>query len=228
MKLNTKEDFRKFAIHNANVAGTTIDGYAKKGPSNYLMPYIMEERDLNVTQMDVFSRMMFERVIFLGTTIDADVANIIQAQLLYLEASDTSLPIQLYVNSPGGSVYAGLGIYDTMQFIEPDVRTSCIGLAASMGAILLAAGTHGHRSALPHSRVLIHQPMGSSEGQESDIEIAAKQIKLLKKELYEILVECSGQTMKQIIKDGDRDYWMRAEEAKKYGIIDRVLAPKKK
>jgi len=218
----SKKDFRKFAIHNGGVAGTAVDGYIKKGPSNYLMPYIMEERDLNVSQMDVFSRMMFDRIIFLGTGIDSDVANIIQAQLLYLESCDDRV-IQLYINSPGGSVYAGLGIYDTMQFIKPIVKTSCIGLAASMGAVLLSAGAHGHRSALPHSRIMIHQPSGGIEGQESDIQIAADQIKQLKTELYEILAEHTGKTVKQLIRDADRDRWMRAKDAMEYGIIDKVL-----
>lgn len=216
-------DFRKFAISNTKAGGTAVDKMIKRLPSSYLMPYIMEERDLHVTQMDVFSRMMIERVIFLGTPIDSDVANVIQAQLLYLESTDAKKPIQLYINSPGGSVYAGLGIYDTMQFVEPKVSTTCTGLAASMGAILLAAGEAGSRAALKHSRILIHQPMGGAEGQASDIEITAREIIKLKKELYEILILHTGQTMAKITRDADRDYWMRSEEAQAYGIIDEIL-----
>lgn len=221
------DDFRKFARSNTRASSAAVDKHIKQVSNDYLMPYIMEERELRVTQMDVFSRMMVERVIFLGTGIDADVANIIQAQLLYLESTEPKKPIQIYINSPGGSVYAGLGIYDTMQFIEPVISTTCTGLAASMGAILLAAGAKGERSALPHSRIMIHQPSGGSEGQASDIEIAAKEIKLIKDELYEILAEHTGRTKKVIEKDSDRDYWMRAQEALEYGIIDNVLTKKR-
>lgn len=226
-KIHNTRDFRKFAQSNTKTNGTTLDSYIAKLPSNYVMPYIMEERDLHVTQMDVFSRMMFERVIFLGTPIDAEVANIIQAQMLYLEMVEAKRAIQLYINSPGGSVYAGLGIYDTMNFIEPQVSTTCTGLAASMAAILLAAGTKDERSALLHSRILIHQPAGGIEGQASDVEIMAKEIISIKKELYEILTECTGQDIKKIIKDADRDYWMKAQEALDYGIIDKVISNKK-
>lgn len=224
MKMNLfGNDFRKFARSNTNAGGAAVDKHIKQLPQNYLMPYIMEERDLHVTQMDVFSRMMFERVIFLGTPVDSDVANVIQAQLLYLESTDSKKPIQVYINSPGGGVYEGLGIYDTMQFIEPIVSTTCTGLAASMAAVLLAAGGRGERSALEHSRILIHQPSSGAEGQESDIQIVAKEIANIKQELYDILAEHTGQNKKKIEKDADRDYWMRAVEAKNYGIIDKVL-----
>lgn len=216
--MNENKDFIYFAKNNTNVGESTIRDY-----QSYITPFIMEERELRVTQLDVFSRMMMERVIFLGAPIDADVANVIQAQLLYLESADSSKDIQIYINSPGGSVYAGLGIYDTMQFIQPKIATTCTGIAASMAAILLASGSEGKRSALPHSRVLTHQPSGQAAGQQSDIEIAAREIKLVKKELYDILAKHTGQTYKKIEKDADRDYWMRAEEAKKYGIVDTVL-----
>lgn len=221
-------DFRKFALSKTRAGGTAVDKHIRKLPKSYLMPYIMEERDLHVTQMDVFSRMMFERVIFLGTPIDADVANIIQAQLLYLESTDSKKSIQLYINSPGGSVYAGLGIYDTMHFIEPVVATTCVGLCASMAAILLAAGSKYKRCALEHSRIMIHQPSGGAEGSESDIAIAYKEIQIIKNELSEILAEHTGQQMKRVLKDIDRDYWMRAVEAKEYGLIDQVLAKRVK
>lgn len=188
-----------------------------------LTPYIIEERQLNVAQMDVFSRLMMDRIIFLGTGIDDQVANIIQAQLLFLESTDSKKDIQIYLNSPGGSVYAGLGIYDTMQYISPDVATICTGMAASMGAVLLCAGTHGKRTALKHSRVMIHQPLGGAQGQASDIEITAREIIKLKKELYDIIAEHSGQSYEKVSEDSDRDYWMRAEEAKEYGMIDEVL-----
>lgn len=228
MKDKNVNDFLRFAHSNTRASASIAESYIKKTSSEYLMPYIMEERELRVTPMDVFSRMMVERVIFLGTAIDSDVANIIQAQLLYLESTDQKKPIQLYLNTPGGGVYAGLGIYDTMRFIEPKVTTTCTGLAASMGAILLAAGAKGERSALPHSRIMIHQPSGGSEGQESDIEIAAKEIKLLKSELYDILAEHTGQLRKKVEKDADRDYWMRSFEAQQYGLIDNILTYKVK
>jgi len=217
------DDFRKFARSNTRASGAAVDKHIKQVSDDYLMPYIMEERELRVTQMDVFSRMMVERVIFLGTGIDSDVANIIQAQLLYLESTDSKKPIQIYINSPGGSVYAGLGIYDTMQFIEPVISTTCTGLAASMGAILLAAGAKGERAALPHSRIMIHQPSGEMGGNQSDIEIAANEIKLLKGELYDILSDHTGRTKQEIVKDSDRDYWMRAQDALEYGMIDKIL-----
>ena len=188
----------------------------------------MEERELNVTQVDVFSRLMMERVIFLGTGINDNVSNIIQAQLLYLESIDKDLPIQIYINSPGGSVYAGLGIYDTMQYIKPEISTICTGLAASMAAVLLCAGAKGKRFALPHSRIMIHQPLGGAEGQATDIEITAKQIGLLKNELYEIIAKHSGQTFDKVYADSERDFWMKSKEAKEYGMIDSILDRKKK
>lgn len=188
-----------------------------------MTPYIIEERQLNVAQMDVFSRLMMDRIIFLGTAIDDTIANIIQAQLLFLESVDSTKDIQIYVNSPGGGVYAGLGIYDTMQFIKPDVATICTGIAASMGAVLLCAGANGKRSALPHSRVMIHQPLGGAQGQASDIEITAREILKLKDELYDIISKHSGQPFDKVHHDSDRDYWMKAEEAKAYGMIDEVL-----
>jgi len=189
-----------------------------------ITPYIIEERQLNVAQMDVFSRLMMDRIIFLGTAIDDHVANIIQAQLLFLSSVDSSKDISIYMNSPGGSVYAGLGIYDTMQFIKPDVATICTGMAASMGAVLMVAGTKGKRSALPHSRIMIHQPMGGAQGQASDIEITAREILKLKDELYQIIAKHSGQDIKKVSKDSDRDYWMKADEALQYGMIDEILS----
>ena len=193
---------------------------------NSLTPYIIEERQLNVAQMDVFSRLMMDRIIFLGTGINDQVANIVQAQLLFLESADAKKDIQIYMNSPGGSVYAGLGIYDTMQVVAPDVATICTGMAASMGAVLLCAGTKGKRSALKHSRVMIHQPMGGAQGQASDMEITLQEILKLKKELYEIIANHSGQEYDKVEHDSDRDYWMTSEEAKAYGMIDEVLVSK--
>jgi len=186
----------------------------------------MEERQMNITQMDVFSRLMMDRIIFLGTGINDQVANVIQAQLLFLESVDANKDISIYINSPGGGVYAGLGIYDTMQFIKPDVATICTGMAASMGAVLMCAGAKGKRSALPHSRVMIHQPLGGTQGQASDIEITTREILKLKDELYAIIANHSGQTIEKVHNDSDRDYWMKAEEAKAYGMIDEVLARK--
>jgi ATP-dependent Clp protease protease subunit len=194
---------------------------------NYISPTIIEERQMNVASMDVFSRLMMDRIIFLGVPINDYVANVIQAQLLFLESVDAQKDILIYLNSPGGGVYAGLGIYDTIQYITPDVSTICTGMAASMGAILLCAGAAGKRTALKHSRVMIHQPLGGTQGQASDIEITAREIQKLKKELYEIIANHSGQTYKQVWKDGDRDYWMTAEEALAYGMIDEVLEKKK-
>ena len=188
-----------------------------------MTPYIIEERQLNVAQMDVFSRLMMDRIMFLGTAIDDAVANIIQAQLLFLQSTDSSRDIQMYINSPGGSVYAGLGIYDTMQFVSPDVATICTGIAASMGAVLLCAGKSGKRSALPHARVMIHQPIGGAQGQASDIEFTARQILKLKDELYQIISKHSGQDIEKVTNDSDRDYWMKASEAKSYGMVDEVL-----
>jgi ATP-dependent Clp protease protease subunit len=188
-----------------------------------MTPYIIEERQLNVAQMDVFSRLMMDRIMFLGTAINDNVANVIQAQLLFLQSTDAKRDIQMYINSPGGGVYAGLGIYDTMQFISPDVATICTGMAASMGAVLLCAGQKGKRSALPHSRVMIHQPLGGAQGQASDIEITAREILKLKDELYQIIAKQSGQSIEKVNQDSDRDYWMKAEEAKAYGMVDEVL-----
>jgi ATP-dependent Clp protease protease subunit len=204
------------------MSGLAIDQYSSM-VGNYISPTIIEERQLNIATMDVFSRLMMDRIIFLGVPIDDYVANIIQAQLLFLESVDPVKDIQIYLNTPGGMVYAGLGIYDTMQYIAPDVATICTGVAASMGAVILCAGAHGKRTALKHSRILIHQPMGGASGQASDIEITAKEIQKIKKELYEIIALHSGQDYKKIWKDADRDYWMMADEAKEYGMIDEVL-----
>ncbi len=220
-------DFRKFAVGGKHVGGATFDAYSRILDS-YISPTIIEERQLNVASMDVFSRLMMDRIIFLGTEINDDVANIVQAQLLYLESVDSSKDISIYLNSPGGSVYAGLGIYDTMQYISSDVATICTGLAASMAAVLLVAGTKGKRSALPHSRIMIHQPMGGAQGQASDIEITAREIQKLKKELFDIIATHSGQPFDKVHADSDRDYWMIAEEAKAYGMIDEVLRREKK
>ena len=216
------DEFRKYALHNRGISSMTLQRYTSV-LNNYISPTIIEERQLNIATMDVFSRLMMDRIIFLGVPIDDYVANIIQAQLLFLESVDSKRDIQIYLNTPGGSVYAGLGIYDTMQYIGPDVATICTGMAASMGAVLLCAGQKGKRTALKHSRILIHQPMGGAEGQASDIEITTREILKLKKELYEIIARHSGQSFKKIEKDGDRDYWMTSEEAKEYGMIDEVL-----
>lgn len=221
-----KDEFQKYATGHLNVNSHTLQDYSSQVLS-YVSPTIIEERQLNIATMDVFSRLMMDRIIFLGTAITDDVANIIQAQLLFLEASDSSKDIRIYINSPGGSVYAGLGIYDTMQLIAPKVSTICTGMAASMAAILLAAGEKGRRTALPHSRVMIHQPMGGAQGQASDIEITARQILQLRQELYQILSDHSGKGVKQIEKDADRDYWMTAPEAVKYGLVDSVVTSKK-
>ncbi len=218
-------EFRKYATKHMGISSLALDSYSST-MQNYISPTIIEERQLNVAQMDVFSRLMMDRIIFLGVPIDDYVSNIIQAQLLFLESADAEKDIQIYLNTPGGSVYAGLGIYDTMQYINPDVATICTGMAASMGAVLLCAGTKGKRTALKHSRVLIHQPMGGASGQASDIEITAREILKLKKELYDIIASHSGQTFKKIEKDSDRDYWMTSIEAKKYGMIDEVLGLK--
>jgi ATP-dependent Clp protease protease subunit len=217
--MNMHDEFRKYAVKHMGINSLYVDGYVKSS----MTPYIIEERQLNVAQMDVFSRLMMDRIIFLGTGINDQVANIIQAQLLFLESTDPKKDIQIYINSPGGSVYAGLGIYDTMQYISPDVAMICTGIAASMGAVLLCAGTKGKRSALRHSRIMIHQPLGGAEGQASDIEITAREILKLKKELYEIIASHSGQTYDKVYADSDRDYWMIASEAKEYGMIDEVL-----
>lgn len=225
--MKDNNEFRKYAIKHKGISSSIFDSY-KSVTNSYISPTIIEERQLNIATMDVFSRLMMDRIIFLGAPIDDDVANIIQAQLLFLESSDPNKDIQIYFNTPGGSVYAGLGIYDTMQYIGSDVATICTGMAASMGAILLTAGAKGKRSALTHSRVMIHQPMGGAEGQASDIEITAREILKLKKELYEILAHHSGNPFAKIEKDSDRDYWMTAIEAKEYGLIDEVLVRDKK
>ena len=227
-------EFFKYATKHVGLNTLGLEQYISKiNNSGYISPTVIEERQLNVAQMDVFSRLMMDRIIFLGTAIDDYVANIIQAQLLFLESTDSFLEstdskrdIQIYLNSPGGSVYAGLGIYDTMQFISPDVATICTGMAASMAAVLMCAGTKGKRSALPHSRIMIHQPMGGVEGQATEIEITAREIQKLKKELYEIIALHSGQTYDKVWADSDRDYWMTAAEAKEYGMIDEVLIKK--
>ena len=218
-------EFRKYATKHRGINGLVYDSYSNHITSS-LTPYIIEERQLNVAQMDVFSRLMMDRIIFLGTGINDQVANIVQAQLLFLESVDAKKDIQIYLNSPGGSVYAGLGIYDTMQIVGPDVATICTGMAASMGAVLMCAGQKGKRTALKHARVMIHQPLGGAEGQASDIEITAREIQKLKKELYEIIALHSGQTYDKVWADSDRDYWMIAEEAKAYGMIDEVLVKK--
>ncbi len=209
------------------MSGSGIDSYQSL-LNAYISPTIIEERQLNIASMDVFSRLMMDRIIFLGLPIDDYVANIVQAQLLYLESSDPAKDIQIYINSPGGSVHAGLGIYDTMQYISADVATICTGMAASMSAILLAAGSKGKRSGLVHSRVMIHQPMGGAQGQVTDIEITVREIQKLKKELYDILSEHTGNPFEKVEKDSDRDYWMTSDEAKKYGMIDEILARKTK
>ncbi len=218
-----QDEFKKFAVKHLGISSLTLDRYTSVA-NNYISPTIIEERQLNVAQMDVFSRLMMDRIIFLGLPIDDHVANIIQGQLLFLESSDPSKDIQLYLNSPGGSVHAGLGIYDTMQYISSDVATLCTGMAASMGAVLLTGGAKGKRSALKHSRVMIHQPMGGAQGQASDIEITHREIQKLKKELYEIISIHSGNPYEKVEKDSDRDYWMTSTEAKEYGMIDEVLA----
>ena len=227
-------DFRKYAVGHLGMNGLAIDQYTAavssniKAEYNYISPSILEERQLNMTQMDVFSRLMMDRIIILGTEINDYTANVIKAQLLYLDSADPGKDISIYLNSPGGSVYAGLGIYDTMQYISCDVATICTGMAASMAAVLLVAGTKGKRSALKHGRVMIHQPMGGAQGQASDIEITAREIQKLKKELYTIIADHSGNSFEKIEKDSDRDYWMIADEAKEYGMIDEVLVRSKK
>lgn len=222
-------DFRKYAKNHLGMNGLALDQYMAVNNS-YISPTIIEERQLNVASMDVFSRLMMDRIIFLGVPVDDYVANVIQAQLLYLESADATKDISIYMNTPGGSVYAGLGIYDTMQYVAPNIATICTGMAASMGAVLLTAGEKGKRSALKHSRIMIHQPMGGAQGQASDIEITAREIMKLKKELYTIIADHSGNDYTRIEKDSDRDYWMTAEEAKAYGMIDEVMerTPNKK
>ena len=217
------KEFKNYAIKHQGINSMYYDKIMSSMYPTNMTPNIIEERQLNAIAMDVFSRLMMDRIIFLGTGINDQVANIVQAQLLFLESADASKDIQIYINSPGGSVYAGLGIYDTMQFIKPDVATICTGMAASMGAVLLCAGEKGKRSGLSHSRVMIHQPMGGAQGQASDIEITAREILKLKEELYEIISKHSGQPMEKIHEDSDRDYWMKADVAKEYGMIDEIL-----
>ncbi|ROS80844.1 ATP-dependent Clp endopeptidase proteolytic subunit ClpP [Muribaculaceae bacterium Isolate-042 (Harlan)] len=225
-------DFRNYAVKHCGLNGLALDQYiaaanAANITSSYISPTIIEERQLNVAQMDVFSRLMMDRIIFLGTDVNDYTANVIQAQLLYLDSADPGKDVSIYINSPGGSVYAGLGIYDTMQYISSDVATICTGMAASMAAVLLVSGAAGKRYALKHSRVMIHQPMGGAQGQASDIEITAREIQKLKKELYTIIADHSGQQFERVERDSDRDYWMTAEEAKEYGMIDQVLVKAK-
>ncbi|MFK8288615.1 ATP-dependent Clp endopeptidase proteolytic subunit ClpP [Capnocytophaga canimorsus] len=219
--MNYGKEFKKYATKHRGINSLYFDKVVSS-----MTPYIVEERQLNVAQMDVFSRLMMDRIIFLGTDVNDHMANIIQAQLLFLESVDNAKDIQIYINSPGGSVYAGLGIYDTMQFIKPDVATICTGMAASMGAVLLCAGATGKRSALPHSRVMIHQPSGGAQGVATDMEINLKEMLKLKDELYQIIANHSGQPFDKVYKDSERDYWMKAEEAKAYGMIDEVLVRK--
>ncbi|MBD5236140.1 MAG: ATP-dependent Clp endopeptidase proteolytic subunit ClpP [Bacteroidales bacterium] len=234
-----KDDFRNYAVNHLGMSSNTLDSYARyidkkaggmitSPMADYMNPYILEERQLNVTQMDVFSRLMMDRIIFLGTQVTDQSSNIIEAQMLYLDSVDPEKDISLYINSPGGSVYAGLGIYDTMQYISSDVSTICTGMAASMAAVLLVAGEKGKRYALPHSRVMIHQPMGGIQGQASDIEITAREILRLKEELYKIISSHSGQPFEKVEADSDRDYWMIAAEAKEYGMIDSILENRNK
>lgn len=222
-QMNYGKEFKNYAINHQGISSTYYDQIISSMYPINMTPNIIEERQMNVIAMDVYSRLMMDRIIFLGTGINDQVANIVQAQLLFLESVDASKDIQIYINSPGGSVYAGLGIYDTMQFIKPDVATICTGMAASMGAVLLCAGAKGKRSGLTHSRVMIHQPMGGAQGQASDIEITAREILKLKDELYEIIANHSGQSVKKVNEDSDRDYWMKADIAKEYGMIDEIL-----
>lgn len=219
-------DFRKYAVKHLGISSTTLDGYSNMVSANYISPTIIEERQLNVAQMDVFSRLMMDRIIFLGTQINDYTANVIQAQLLYLDSADQGKDISIYINSPGGSVYAGYGIYDTMQFISSDVSTICTGMAASMAAVLLVSGTPKKRFALTHSRVMIHQPLGGVQGQASDIEITAREIAKVKNELNTIISNHTGKPIEEVARDSDRDFWMSASESKEYGMIDDVLIKK--
>lgn len=225
--MDYQDDFRKYATRHRGISSMVFD-QIKSISNDYISPTIIEERQLNVASMDVFSRLMMDRIIFLGLPIDDYVANIIQAQLLYLESTDPSKDIQIYLNTPGGAIHAGLGIYDTMQYISSDISTICTGMAASMGAVLLTAGTKGKRSALKHSRIMIHQPMGGAQGQASDIEITAREIIKARNQLHAIIADHTGNNFKKVEKDADRDYWMSSEEAKKYGMIDEVLTREKK
>ena len=226
------KDFRNYAVHHLGMNGPALDQYANAAASqitsSYISPTIIEERQLNVAQMDVFSRLMMDRIIFLSTDVNEYTATVVQGQLLYLDSVDPGKDISIYLNSPGGSVIAGLGLYDTMQHVKSDVSTICIGMAASMAAVLLVAGANGKRMALPHSRVMIHQPMGGVQGQASDIEITAREILKYKAELYRIISAHSGMSIEKIEADADRDYWMTADETKEYGMVDRVLYPENK
>ena len=221
------KEFQKYAVLEHGISSMTMHRY-QSVMDGYINPTIIEERKLNVASMDVFSRLMMDRIIFLGVPIDDDVANIIQAQLLFLASTDSASDISLYINTPGGQVSSGLGIYDTMQIIEPEVATICTGMAASMGSVLLCAGAEGKRSALKHSRVMIHQPLGGARGQASDILIAAKEIEKIREELYTIIADHTGQPLERIYADGDRDFWMNSQEAKEYGMIDEILTRKPK
>jgi ATP-dependent Clp protease, protease subunit len=220
--MNYGKEFQKFAVKHKGISSNTLDGYIKHNVTN-LTPNIIEERPMNIAVMDVYSRLMMDRIIFLGYPVSDEVANIITAQLLFLESTDRTRDIQLYINSPGGSVYAGLGLYDTMQFINPDIATICTGMAASMAAVLMAAGAHGKRTALKHSRIMMHQPSAGAMGQASDVEITVNEVRKVKQELYEILSHHTGQTIEKVAKDSGRDYWMTAGEAKEYGLVDEVL-----
>ncbi len=220
--MNFGKEFEKYAVKHRGISSNTLDGYLKHNVTS-LTPYIIEERPLNVASMDVFSRLMMDRIIFLGEPIDDYVANIVTAQLLFLDSTDRSRDIQMYINSPGGSVYAGLGVYDTMQFVSPDISTICTGIAASMSAILMCAGVQGKRSALKHSRIMLHQPSGGIGGQATDIEITAREIKKIKQELYVVIAQHTGQPIEKVAADCDRDFWMTAEESKEYGLVDEVL-----
>jgi len=220
--MNTGKEFEKYAVKHRGISSNTLDGYIKHNVTN-LTPNIIEERPMNVAVMDVYSRLMMDRIIFLGYPVNDEVANIITAQLLFLESTDRSRDVQLYINSPGGGVYAGLGLYDTMQFVNPDIATICTGMAASMSAVLMAAGAPGKRSALKHSRIMMHQPSAGAMGQASDVEITVNEVRKIKQELYDILSNHTGQSVEKIATDSNRDYWMTADEAKEYGLIDEVL-----
>ncbi|MGN6531676.1 MAG: ClpP family protease [Ginsengibacter sp.] len=220
--MNTGKEFEKYAVKHRGISSNTLQGYIKHNVTN-LTPNIIEERPMNVAVMDVYSRLMMDRIIFLGYPVNDEVANIITAQLLFLESTDRTRDVQLYINSPGGGVYAGLGLYDTMQFVNPDIATICTGMAASMSAVLMAAGAPGKRSALKHSRIMMHQPSAGAMGQASDVEITVNEVRKIKQELYEILSNHTGQSVEKIATDSNRDYWMTANEAKEYGLIDEVL-----
>jgi ATP-dependent Clp protease protease subunit len=220
--MNIGKEFEKYAVKHKGISSNTLHGYINHNITN-LTPNIIEERPMNVAVMDVYSRLMMDRIIFLGYPVNDEVANIITAQLLFLESSDRTRDIQLYINSPGGGVYAGLGLYDTMQFVTPDIATICTGMAASMAAVLMAAGAAGKRSALKHSRIMMHQPSAGAQGQASDVEITVNEVRKVKHELYEILSNHTGQTIEKVTKDSNRDYWMTADEAKTYGLVDEVL-----